>query len=225
MFTTFIRRFIYLFADSLIFRLYINSLYKINSLYLFIALRLFFFVQESNFIQSFVTSYIFLCTGIKFGSEKEWNHCWKNYQETQVPSEKRIMLQALGATTDSWLLQRYLLRSLDRDMVRSQDVETVIASVATNPEGQFLAWRHLKAYWPQIHVLFGNGSLTMGSLISVVISDFFTEYDYHEVSKKYTVSFFKHNFIMKHFINNVPNNTCKRIIFNFIAVLLASESF
>lgn len=69
-------------------------------------------------------------------------------------------------------------------MVRSQDVETVIASVATNSEGQFLAWRHLKAYWPQIHVLFGNGSLTMGGLISVVVSDFFTEYDYHEVSGK-----------------------------------------
>ncbi|OAD57971.1 Glutamyl aminopeptidase [Eufriesea mexicana] len=121
--------------------------------------------------------------GIKFGGEKEWNHCWRNYQETQIPSEKRIMLQALGATTDSWLLQRYLLRSLNRDMVRSQDVETVIASVATNSEGQFLAWRHLKAYWPQIHVLFGNGSLTMGGLISVVVSDFFTEYDYHEVSE------------------------------------------
>ncbi|CAK9830592.1 Glutamyl aminopeptidase [Anthophora retusa] len=121
--------------------------------------------------------------GIKFGGEKEWNHCWENYQKTQVPSEKRIMLQALGATTDSWLLQRYLLRSLDREMVRSQDVETVIASVAANSEGQFLAWRHLKAYWPQIHALFGNGSLTMGGLISVVISDFFTEYDYQEISE------------------------------------------
>ena len=98
------------------------------------------------------------------------------------------MLQALGATTDSWLLQRYLLRSLDRDMVRSQDVETVIASVATNSEGQFLAWRHLKAYWPQIHVLFGNGSLTMGGLISVVVSDFFTEYDYHEVSRQFVTA-------------------------------------
>ncbi|XP_043260326.1 endoplasmic reticulum aminopeptidase 1-like isoform X1 [Colletes gigas] len=121
--------------------------------------------------------------GIKFGGEEEWNHCWQNYQNTQVPSEKRIMLQALGKTTDSWLLQRYLLHSLDRDVVRSQDVETVIASVASNTEGQFLAWRHLKAYWPQIHALFGNGSLTMGGLISVVISDFFTEYDYHEVSE------------------------------------------
>ncbi|XP_076280314.1 endoplasmic reticulum aminopeptidase 1 isoform X2 [Lasioglossum baleicum] len=119
--------------------------------------------------------------GIKFGNEEEWNYCWQTYQNTQVPSEKRIMLQALGATTDSWLLQRYLLRSLDRDVVRSQDVETVIASVASNPEAQFLAWRHIKAHWPQIHALFGNGSLTMSGLISVVISDFFTEYDYYEV--------------------------------------------
>ncbi|XP_054009870.1 endoplasmic reticulum aminopeptidase 1-like isoform X3 [Hylaeus anthracinus] len=121
--------------------------------------------------------------GIKVGGEKEWDYCWEYYQKTQVPSEKRIMLQALGATTDSWLLQRYLLHSLNRDIVRSQDVETVIASVASNVDGQFLAWRHLKAYWPEIHALFGNGSLTMGGLISVVISDFFTEYDYHEVSE------------------------------------------
>ncbi|XP_006571773.2 endoplasmic reticulum aminopeptidase 1 isoform X1 [Apis mellifera] len=119
--------------------------------------------------------------GIKFGGEKEWNHCWENYQETQVSSEKLIMLEALGASTDSWLLQRYLLRSLDRDMVKSQDMETVIISVASNSDGQFLVWRHLKAYWPQIHVLLGNGSLS--GLISVVVSNFFTEYDYHEVSE------------------------------------------
>lgn len=71
--------------------------------------------------------------------------------------------------------------------MRSQDVETVIASVASNTEGHFLAWRHMKAYWPQIHALFGNGSLTMGGLISVVISDFFTEYDYQEVSSEILV--------------------------------------
>ena len=126
--------------------------------------------------------------GIKFGGEKEWNHCWENYQETQVSSEKLIMLEALGASTDSWLLQRYLLRSLDRDMVKSQDMETVIISVASNSDGQFLVWRHLKAYWPQIHVLLGNGSLS--GLISVVVSNFFTEYDYHEVRTFYILSYF-----------------------------------
>ncbi|KAK2584087.1 hypothetical protein KPH14_006530 [Odynerus spinipes] len=121
--------------------------------------------------------------GIKFGGEEEWNYCWSIYQTTQVPSEKRLMLQALGATSDPWLLQRYLLRSLDREKVRPQDVETVIGSVATNPEGQFLAWRHLKAYWHDIQALFGNGTLTMGGLITVVTSNFFTEHDYREVSE------------------------------------------
>ena len=119
--------------------------------------------------------------GVKFGGQDEWNHCWKTYNDTIYPSEKHIMLQALGATTDPWLLQRYLLRSLDREQLRPQDVESVIASVAKNSEGKLLAWRHLKAHWPHIQGLLGNGSLTIGGLIHVVTSDFFTEYDYHEV--------------------------------------------
>ncbi|XP_044018769.1 endoplasmic reticulum aminopeptidase 2-like isoform X2 [Aphidius gifuensis] len=120
--------------------------------------------------------------GIRFGGEAEWLHCWDTYMKTLIPSEKKIMLRALGATTDPWLLQRYLLKTLDKNSVKSQDVETVISSVARNSEGQYLAWRHLKAHWPQLHSLFGNGSLTIGTLIDTVIPDFFTEYDYHEVT-------------------------------------------
>lgn len=168
--------------------------------------------------------------GIKFGGEKEWNHCWENYQETQVSSEKLIMLEALGASTDSWLLQRYLLRSLDRDMVKSQDMETVIISVATNSDGQFLVWRHLKAYWPQIHVLLGNGSLS--GLISVVVSNFFTEYDYHEVRIYPFVSYIRsfidlsnERFVAKVFFSSRENSHPIRLIekrrkcvFNFFIV-------
>ena len=120
--------------------------------------------------------------GVKFGGPDEWKHCWETYNKTIYPSEKRIMLQALGSTTDPWLLQRYLLQTLDRNQVRPQDVETVIAAVAKNSEGKFLAWRHLKAHWSHIQGIFGNGSMTMGNLINVVTSDFFTEYDYHEVN-------------------------------------------
>lgn len=120
--------------------------------------------------------------GVKFGGQDEWKYCWETYRKTLFPSEKQVMLQALGASTDPWLLQRYLARTLDRNLVRPQDVETVIASVAKNSEGKLLAWRHLKAHWPHIQSLFGNGSLTVGSLINVVTSDFFTDFDYHEVS-------------------------------------------
>ncbi|XP_051160347.1 endoplasmic reticulum aminopeptidase 2-like isoform X1 [Leptopilina boulardi] len=121
--------------------------------------------------------------GIKFGGQSEWNYCWDTYQKTQIPSEKRVMLRALGSSNDPWLLQRYLLKSTDREKVRVQDVETVVASVAKNAEGKFLAWRHLKAFWPQVHSTFGNGSLSIGGLIHIVTSEFFTQYDYKEVSE------------------------------------------
>lgn len=123
--------------------------------------------------------------GVKFGGQTEWRYCWETYRNTSIPSEREIMLKALGFTSDPWLLQRYLLQSLDRNLVRSQDVESVISAVAKNPEGKLLAWRHLKAHWPQIQALFGNSSLTMGTLINHVTTNFFTEYDYLEVSSMF----------------------------------------
>ncbi|XP_015585301.1 endoplasmic reticulum aminopeptidase 2 isoform X2 [Cephus cinctus] len=121
--------------------------------------------------------------GIKYGGEKEWNYCWEAYQKSQIPSERRILLNALGQATDPWLLQRYLLASLDRDKVRPQDVEGVFAVVSRNQEGKLLAWRHLKAYWSKMQAMFGNGTFTLSGLISIVTSDFSTEYDYQEVSE------------------------------------------
>lgn len=82
------------------------------------------------------------------------------------------------------ILYRYLLATLDRDRIRPQDIKIVMASVSSNPEGQLLAWRHLKAHWKDLQTLFGNGTFTMGSLISSVTSHFSTEYDYNEVSSK-----------------------------------------
>ncbi|XP_020706338.2 endoplasmic reticulum aminopeptidase 2-like isoform X4 [Athalia rosae] len=121
--------------------------------------------------------------GIRYGGEKEWDHCWDVYKKTQIPSERRILLKALGASMDPWILQRYLLSSLEREEIKPQDVEAVLSVVANNPEGRFLTWRHLKAYWPKLQSMFGNGTFTMGGLISVVTSHFCTEYDYQEVSE------------------------------------------
>ncbi|XP_025159395.1 glutamyl aminopeptidase isoform X3 [Harpegnathos saltator] len=126
-------------------------------------------------------------TGIRYGGEEAWSRCWDIYQKTEVSSERQILLQALGATTDSWLLQRYLLLSLNQDLIRAQDIGTVVWSVASNENGRHLAWRHIKAYWPNIQILFGNVSVAMSGLITDVVPFFNTEYDYREISE-----FFKH---------------------------------
>lgn len=71
---------------------------------------------------------------------------------------------------------------MDRHTIKSQDLKIVLAAVAANPEGRLLAWRHLKAYWPVMHGIFGNTSVVMGSLISAVTTHLSTPYDYYEVS-------------------------------------------
>lgn len=96
------------------------------------------------------------------------------------------MLQALGATMDPWLLKRYLRFSLNRNLLKAQEVNTVITSVASNPHGHYLAWRHIKAYWPQIEALYANESLSISNLILSVVPDYFiTEYDYREVRRSH----------------------------------------
>lgn len=75
------------------------------------------------------------------------------------------------------------METLDKNMVKPEDVKVVLAVVAANPEGRLLAWRHLKAYWPTMHSLYGNGTLLMGSLISAVTAHLSTPYDFYEVIK------------------------------------------
>ena len=127
-----------------------------------------------------------MLVGIKFGEETDWQHCWQVYLKTQIQSEKLLMLQALGSTMDPWLLKRYLRLSLNRNLLKAQEVNTVITSVAANPHGHYLAWRHIKAYWSQIEALYANESLSINNLILSVVPDYFiTEYDYREVRRSH----------------------------------------
>lgn len=45
--------------------------------------------------------------GIKYGGINEWQHCWDVYNSTTVPSERKLLLKALGSASDPWLLQRF----------------------------------------------------------------------------------------------------------------------
>ncbi|KAG5892870.1 hypothetical protein JTB14_032594 [Gonioctena quinquepunctata] len=120
--------------------------------------------------------------GIKYGGMNEWQYCWNYYKNTSSSSEKKLLLKALGVASDPWLLQRYLMETLDKNVVKPEDVKLVLEVVAANPEGRLLAWRHLKAYWPTMHSLYGNGTILMGNLISAVTAHLSTRYDFYEVS-------------------------------------------
>jgi len=121
-------------------------------------------------------------TGVRFGGSREWDFCWKKYTTSKVPSEQRLLLDALGSTRNPWLLGRLLNFSLDRDKIKPQDTVQVITNVARNPEGRLLAWRFVRENWSKILSMFGQGSFSMDSVISGVTYHFSREFDYDEVS-------------------------------------------
>ena len=75
---------------------------------------------------------------------------------------------------------------LYRTKVRSQDVRSVIGSIAQNPAGSQIAWRFVQMHWNQLLEQFGAGSFTMGSIIESVISHFSNEFDYDSVKTFFT---------------------------------------
>lgn len=80
------------------------------------------------------------CTAIRHGGDKEWHFLWDRYSNSNVGSEKSLILSALGCSREIWLLQRYLDWTLNESSgVRKQDRSTVFDGVAQNEVGLPLA--------------------------------------------------------------------------------------
>uniref|UniRef100_A0A1W7RAL3 Aminopeptidase n=1 Tax=Hadrurus spadix TaxID=141984 RepID=A0A1W7RAL3_9SCOR len=119
--------------------------------------------------------------GVKYGGKDEWDFCWNKYRKTQIPSEQRLLLTALGNTRDIWQISQYLNYSLNKDMIRPQDTTLVLAVIARNPIGRLPAWRFVRENWPTLLEMFGQGSFSMEAIILEVTSHFSTRFDYNEV--------------------------------------------
>jgi hypothetical protein len=126
--------------------------------------------------------WIAYAAGVKFGDKSDWGFAWSQFTRARVPSEKSLWMRALALARDPYVLQRYLGASLERDMIRPQDVTSVLSGVAHNHAGSQLAWRHLRMNWDFLVSQFGAGSFIMGSLIDATTSHFSSEFDYQEVN-------------------------------------------
>ena len=79
------------------------------------------------------------------------------------------------------VISSYLGLTLDKSRVRGQDVSAVLGSVANNPTGRLLAWRHLQRHWDSVWAMFSTGSFTMGNIIKSVTGHFSEQFDYNQV--------------------------------------------
>uniref|UniRef100_A0A8C9V7Q2 Aminopeptidase n=1 Tax=Scleropages formosus TaxID=113540 RepID=A0A8C9V7Q2_SCLFO len=121
------------------------------------------------------------CTAIAAGGEKEWDFAWEMFQNTKSMTEKKDLLSALACTKQTSLLKRYLEYSLDPDKIKKSDFFSIIQFIATNADGQQLAWDFIQSKWEYIIQTYEEEEVPVIDLIHGVTQRFSSEAKLEEV--------------------------------------------
>ncbi|XP_058127378.1 aminopeptidase N [Anopheles ziemanni] len=112
---------------------------------------------------------IIYCTSVRDGGVPEWNFAFKRYMETDSPSEKELILNALGCSVKPWLLTKYLNMTIDPNSgILKQDGVRAFQSVATNYAGNDIAFNFLYENIEQIYAYYGDGFSALSKMIDAV---------------------------------------------------------
>uniref|UniRef100_A0A8C1JYB4 Aminopeptidase n=1 Tax=Cyprinus carpio TaxID=7962 RepID=A0A8C1JYB4_CYPCA len=125
------------------------------------------------------------CSAIASGGGDEWDFGWLMFKNA-IGIEADKLMSALACAKDTKLLERYLGYTLDASMIRKQDASSVIVYIASNPDGQTLAWDFVRRNWVYMFTEYGVGSFNFASLISGITKTFSTESELEQVRIFYT---------------------------------------
>ncbi|NXH18874.1 AMPE aminopeptidase, partial [Bucco capensis] len=83
----------------------------------------------------------------KSGNESSWEYMFRKYQETSLAQEKEKLLYGLASVKNITLLDRYLSYIYDTNLIKSQDVFTVLRYISYNTYGKTMAWDWIRINW------------------------------------------------------------------------------
>ncbi|XP_001944764.2 aminopeptidase N [Acyrthosiphon pisum] len=124
---------------------------------------------------------VIYCQAIKYGGVEEWDFLWERYQRSNVGSEKAKLLSALGCSSETWLLNRYLNWSLDSSIIRKQDAATVFYSVASSDIGFYVAKDFLYRKIADISEYYQPRGDRVGRYVKVIGSQMKTKEELDEI--------------------------------------------
>ncbi|XP_074482007.1 thyrotropin-releasing hormone-degrading ectoenzyme-like [Sebastes fasciatus] len=126
---------------------------------------------------------IVYCTGVSLMDEDVWEFIWMKFHSTNAVSEKKILLEALTCSDNTFLLNRLLNLSLTSDLVPEQDVIDVIIHVGRNPQGRNLAWKYFREKWDILNARYGEALFMNSKLIGGVTEFLNTEKELNELKE------------------------------------------
>uniref|UniRef100_G1PC96 Aminopeptidase n=1 Tax=Myotis lucifugus TaxID=59463 RepID=G1PC96_MYOLU len=101
------------------------------------------------------------------GNETSWNYTLDQYQKTPLAQEKEKLLYALASIKNVTLLSRYLDLLKDSNLIKSQDVFTVIRYISYNSYGKSMAWNWIQLNWEYLVNRFTLNDRTLGRIVTI----------------------------------------------------------
>ncbi|XP_056133553.1 thyrotropin-releasing hormone-degrading ectoenzyme-like [Lampris incognitus] len=126
---------------------------------------------------------IVYCTGVSLMDEDVWEFIWMKFHSSNAISEKKILLEALTCSDNTFLLNRLLNLSLTSDLVPDQDVIDVIIHVGRNPHGRHLAWNYFREKWDVLNARYGEALFMNSKLIGGVTEFLNTDTELRELKE------------------------------------------
>ncbi|NXA32023.1 ERAP2 aminopeptidase, partial [Eudromia elegans] len=110
-----------------------------------------------------------------------WNFLLGRYQVSISSAEQRKIYSALATSKDVSKLTRLLELGMEGDIIKIQDLPSLIYSVSTNPSGLLPAWNFVRKNWNRLLEKFPLGSFSIRTIIIGTTSQFSSKQELQEV--------------------------------------------
>ncbi|XP_047423285.1 glutamyl aminopeptidase [Sciurus carolinensis] len=101
------------------------------------------------------------------GDEISWNHTLEQYEKTTLAQEKEKLLYGLASVNNVTLLARYLDMLKDSNLIKTQDVFTVIRYISYNSYGKTMAWNWIQLNWEYLVNRFTLNNRNLGRIVTI----------------------------------------------------------
>ncbi|XP_071400081.1 glutamyl aminopeptidase [Centroberyx affinis] len=109
------------------------------------------------------------------GTEEKWNIMFQRYKDATLAQEKDKLLYGLASVENINLLYKLLEASKDENVVRSQDLFTVVRYVSLNPLGKSMAWDWTTLNWDYLVDRYTITDRNLGRLLNRITTSYTTE--------------------------------------------------
>ncbi|TKC37691.1 hypothetical protein EI555_006072, partial [Monodon monoceros] len=101
------------------------------------------------------------------GNETSWNYTLQQYQKTSLAQEKEKLLYGLASLKNVTILSRYLDLLKDSNLIKTQDVFTVIRYISYNSYGKTMAWNWIQLNWEYLVNRYTLNDRNLGRIVTI----------------------------------------------------------